>query len=100
MLRNTTCERPVAVIGPMGEALTRDDLPSRNCKRWVVRRKAEVVAAVKGGLITAEEACERYGLTFEEFLSWQQAMHREGLPGLRITHLSEYREKYQHPKTH
>ena len=37
--------RPAQVIGPLGEPLTLDDLPPRNTKRWVVRRKAEVVAA-------------------------------------------------------
>src|SRR5215468_5840731 len=39
-------------------------------KRWVIRRKAEVVAAVRDGLLTLEEACSRYMLTVEEFLSW------------------------------
>ena len=38
--------RPAQVIGPLGEPLTIDSLPSPATKRWVVRRKAEVVAAV------------------------------------------------------
>ena len=42
--------RPAQVIGPLGEPLTIDDLPSPKTKRWVVRRKAEVVAAVNGGI--------------------------------------------------
>jgi len=37
----------------------------------VIRRKAEVVAAVRGGLLSLEEACSRYTLTVDEFLSWQ-----------------------------
>ena len=41
--------RPAQVIGPLGEPLTIDDLPSPKTKRWVVRRKAEVVAAVEFG---------------------------------------------------
>ena len=32
-----------------------------------MRRKAEVVAAVSGGLLSVDEACERYSLTLEEF---------------------------------
>lgn len=80
------------VIGPTGEPLTVDDLPPANTKRWVIRRKAEVVAAVRGGLITLEEACRRYALSVEEFLSWQRAIERNGLPGLRITRVQHYRE--------
>jgi hypothetical protein len=30
-----------------------------------------VVAAVRGGLLSLEEACQRYTLTTEEFLSWR-----------------------------
>jgi hypothetical protein len=50
-----------------------DDLPPANTKRWVVRRKAAVVAAVRAGRITMQEALQRYQLTEEEFLSWQRA---------------------------
>ncbi len=36
-----------------------DRLPSPDTRRWVMRRKAQVVAAVRGGLRgTFEEACE------------------------------------------
>lgn len=82
---------PASIIGPEGQRLTRDTLPPLNTKRWVIRRKAEVVAAVRGGLLTLEEACARYQLTVEEFLSWQRAIDRHGLPGLRTTRLQEYR---------
>jgi len=37
------------VIGPDGSPLTVADLPPKDTKRWVIRRKAEVVAAVRGG---------------------------------------------------
>lgn len=68
-----------------------DDLPPPNTKRWVVRRKAAVVAAVRTGLITLEDACRRYTLSVEEFLSWERAMEKHGLRGLRVTRLQEYR---------
>jgi len=48
--------RPDKVIGPLGEPLTLDSLPPPSTTRWVVRRKAEVVAAVNGGLLTVDEA--------------------------------------------
>jgi len=79
------------VIGPDGMPLTLGDLPPPTTKRWVIRRKAEVVAAVRGGLLTLEEACERYQLTMEEFMSWQRAIDQYGLPGLRATRLQQYR---------
>jgi hypothetical protein len=80
-----------AVIGPHGEPMTVDDLPSPNTKRWVVRRKAEVVAGVRAGLISIEEACERYSLSMEEFLSWQRMIESHGVRGLRTTRLQHYR---------
>lgn len=79
------------VIGPDGAPLTIADLPPENTKRWVIRRKAEVVAAVRGGLISLDQACDRYKLTVDEFLSWQRSIERYGLPGLRATRVQEYR---------
>ena len=59
--------RPRPAGGPAGAALTLDDLPPPNLKRWISRRKAEVVGAVGAGLIGLDEACARYGVTIEEF---------------------------------
>ena len=67
------------------------ELPPANTTRWVVRRKAAVVAAVQGGKITLEEALRRYQLTEEEFRAWQRAYEAHGLPGLRATRLQQYR---------
>ena len=67
------------------------DLPPPNVGRWTVRRKAAVVTAVANGVLTREEACQRYQLTEEEFLSWQRAYETHGLPGLRSTRLQQYR---------
>ena len=39
------------------------NLPRPTTKRWVVRRKAAVVAAVRSGGITIEEACRAYQLS-------------------------------------
>jgi len=84
------------IVGPNGSALTMADLPSPDTKRWVIRRKAEVVAAVESGLINLGDACERYRLTVEEFAGWQRAIHRYGMEGLRATHAQEYRTFVQH----
>lgn len=87
--------RPTRAIGPLGECLTLDTLPPADTIRWVTRRKAEVVAAVTGGLLTVDEACQRYSLTLEEFTSWQRAVNRSGMPGLRVTRLKHYRAMYE-----
>src|SRR3712207_8814351 len=46
--------------------------------RWVVRRKAVLVAAVEGGLLSVDEACARYRLTLDEYLSWRSEERRVG----------------------
>ena len=79
------------IIGLDGKPMTIQDLPPKDTKRWVIRRKAEVVAAVRGGLISLDDACNRYKLSVEEFLSWQKAIDKHGLAGLRTTRLQQYR---------
>ena len=71
--------------------MTERDLPPPNTKRWVMRRKAEVVAGVRCGLISLDEACKRYTLSVEEFLSWQRLIDSHGVRGLRATRLQDYR---------
>ena len=75
----------------MGGTRCLEQLPHPNTKRWVVRRKAAVVAAVRSGGITLEEACRVYQLTKEELLSWDRAFELHGLAGLRVTRIQQYR---------
>jgi Protein of unknown function (DUF1153) len=84
-----------AVLGPDGRWLTLADLPAPDTKRWVPRRKAEIVAAVRGGLLTLDEACERYALTVEEYLGWQRNVERYGMQGLRATHHEVQKEPHR-----
>ncbi len=79
------------VIGPDGERLTRADLPPPGVRRWVPRRKARVVAAVEGGLISRDEALARYALSEEEFEDWRSGLYRHGLRGLCVTRIAERR---------
>lgn len=67
------------------------NLPPPTTKRWVIRRKAAVVSAVRAGVLSLEEACQRYHLSVEEFLSWQRLIDRHGMRGLRATRLQDYR---------
>ena len=79
------------VLGPDGSALSVADLPPPNTRRWVIGRKAEVVAAVRGGLLSVEDAYSRYELTLDEFLSWHRQIERHGMQGLRATRVQDYR---------
>ena len=83
--------REIRVIGPTGKLMTRRDLPAPGTKRWVVRRKAEVVAGVRGGLISLKEACQRYNLSKDEFESWSQLFKNHGLSRLRATSVKKFR---------
>ncbi len=67
------------------------DLPSPNINRWYIQRKAMVVTAVRMGLINVAEACARYNITIEEFLSWKRLLDEHGMRGLRTTRLQEFR---------
>lgn len=90
-IANGTEYKPKSVIGPDGKPLTLDDLPPSETERWVARRKAEVVSAVRAGLLTLEDACDRYKLSTEEYLGWEAAIDKHGMGGLRVTRIQEFR---------
>jgi hypothetical protein len=73
-----------------GSALS--DLPPPSTTRWVARRKAQVVAAVRDGVLTFEDACRRYNISPEEYLSWERAIDRHGPGALRVTRLQDFRQ--------
>ena len=93
--QNPVNVQETSVIGPKGKPITRNDLPAPGIERWVVRRKAEVVEGVRGGLITLQEACERYNLSKDEFETWLQLFKDHGLAGLRATRLKKTKS---HPR--
>jgi len=79
------------VLGPSGRVMTAADLPPADTQRWVVRRKAEVVAGVRAGLLTVEAALRRYGLSEDELQSWERHLDKFGTKGLRVTRTQHYR---------
>ena len=48
-----------------------DDLPRPGARRWYRRDKRMVIAAVRRGALGFREACRRYHLSYEEFVSWE-----------------------------
>jgi hypothetical protein len=84
---NPKSARPQVEHGPRPA-----DLPPSGTYRWVARRKAQVVAAVRNGLVSLEEACRRYNISAEEFASWERALDRHGPGALRVTRLQEFRQ--------
>ncbi len=67
------------------------ELPPANTTRWIAKRKAQIVQAVKKGALGFEEACQKYSLTEEELTSWQKRVDKHGADGLRITRIKLYR---------
>ena len=80
-------------IGPLGERLTLDMLPAPDTRRWVIRRKAEVVCAVEGKLISLHDVIKRYNISPDEFAAWQRAVARYGMRGLRLTKAQAYQAR-------
>ncbi len=99
LLSKTAHAAAVAPMGPdlvqlvesINENPTLSDLPPPNIKRWHIQHKEMVVTATRTGLINVAEACARYGITIEEFLSWKRLLDEHGLRGLRATSLQKYR---------
>ena len=67
-------------------------LPSPATERWTPRRKAAVIEGVRQGLLTIEEACERYNLTIDEYRAWERDFDSHGKNGLRTTRVGIYRK--------
>lgn len=82
---------PRVVHLPDGRVLSLADLPPLDV-RWVASRKATVVDAVNHGLLSREQAIDRYGLSDEEFDSWMDAVARHGKNGLKVTCLQRIRQ--------
>jgi hypothetical protein len=79
---NGPAERPSQNRGAM--ASVSPPPPSLPVRRWVPHRKAELIAAVRGGSLSLDAACRRYDLTIEEFLAWQHGIDLFGMAGLRV----------------
>ncbi len=83
---------PRSITLPDGSVLTRADLPPEDTVRWVASRKARVVKAVSGGLVTMAEVLDRYQLSEEEFMIWCDAVERHGEKGLKVTAIQRLRQ--------
>lgn len=79
-----------------GDPLTAADLPLPG-QRWTPRLKATLVLAIRAGIISLPAAIERYTLTHEEFLSWDQAFSGAGVSALRSTRIQQ--DRPTRPKT-
>ena len=78
------------IPGPDGRPLAVWDLPSHN-QRWTPLRKAKIIVAIRGGLISADEVCQRYKVALEELEIWQREFDRNGIKGLRVTRIKPRR---------
>lgn len=81
-----------AVTLPDGQVMTRADLPAGSTVRWVASRKAAVVRGVLYGLISQDEAQQRYSISKDEFIEWVSAVSSHGEEALKTTFLQKYRQ--------
>ncbi len=91
-MRNRQDGGRYSVVGPRGNILNQRNLPSAVAQHWTPTKKAEVVAAVRNGLLSLDEARERYSMTIEEYTSWERHLDEHGLEGLLLGKLQEYRQ--------
>ena len=68
-----------------GTVMTIADLPPARTRRWVASRKAAVVRGVVHGLISKDDALERYSLSDDEFIEWVRADSTYGEGALKAT---------------
>lgn len=74
----------------MFEALiARGLLPPSNTRRWVGKRKNQVVVAIEAGTIALGDACRFYNLTIEEFLDWREDTHGNAIRKHQFEHDGE-----------
>jgi hypothetical protein len=78
------------IAGPGGKHVTLSQLPPHGHKCASVRQQLLVVAAVRQGMLTFAEACERYNLDLEEYLSWHRSF--EDVWPVRQTKIERYRQ--------
>ncbi|MEQ6203824.1 DUF1153 domain-containing protein [Sulfitobacter sp. HNIBRBA2951] len=83
---------PRAVTLADGTVMTMADLPPTRTRRWVASRKAAVVRGVVYGLISKEDALERYSLSDDEFIEWVRAVSTHGEAALKATMVQKYRQ--------
>lgn len=64
------------------------ELPRRN-GRWTAGRKAEVVCAIMSGILTVQEAMDRYNLSEEELSRWHNTLAASGQEALRVNQIQK-----------
>lgn len=83
---------PKVVKGPDNVPISALDLPTSSEKRWTPRKKAIVLCAIKGGLLSSQVACARYSMTDDELLIWKTNYAQHGLDGLKSSRTQLYRK--------
>lgn len=80
------------IKGPTGLSITLRDLPNPSSSaRWVMSRKAIVIALIKGGAITIDDVLGYYQtLSKEELVGWMTDADKHGMKALRVTKSNLY----------
>lgn len=76
-----------------GNVIAPYDIPPAGMNRWTPARKALVVRAVQGELITLDEVLERYKMTEPEFRRWESSLKTDGALGLKVTKFQQLKRQ-------
>lgn len=87
-MSNTELHGVSGISGSNETPLDLTNLPPSPTVRWVMSRKVEVLAAVRRGLLSSDDACKRYAISMDELIAWKSAMDHFGPSGLRATNRS------------
>jgi DNA-binding winged helix-turn-helix (wHTH) protein len=75
----------------LGGLITAYDLPKAGeKKRWTRMFKAIIARAIVNGVMTPEEACQRYFMTVAELKRWIKLLDTQGLRGLSANNFSDF----------
>lgn len=90
-MASSTDEFQTSGVDSSNDTIGIETLPPLTGTRWVTSRKAQLIRAIRSGIITIEEASRRYRLTIDELSEWQTSFDKHGKRGLRTTFIQQYR---------
>jgi hypothetical protein len=88
-------QRAATIRLPNGKVFTKDELPPVGFNgRWVTGKKIMAVLAVTEGMITTQEARERWNLSEAELLCWIDGYKKQSVNGLKTTRIQQRRRMF------
>lgn len=68
-----------------GGLITPGSLPPDSTRRWTPGRRATILLAVRGGLLTIADVDQRWRISPDEFAEWDRRFDGRSAKSLRVT---------------